>query len=405
MKRLLTLVLLLLPVTAAEARRPVVDLDQHPHRCVRLDRPVIYVGTPGAEQNCPAHVVGRQRAVLRLDTPPPPPRPRSAQARGAQGSVPFVKPRAGVAGDGLGFDACTAPPAATMAAWLGASPYSSIGVYIGGSNRGCTQANLTATWVQQQADAGWSFIPTYVGLQAPGSSCGDCAQISPGRAAAQGVLAADDAVASAAAVGFGTGTPLYYDMEHYARGTTSTRTVLTFMDAWTERLHSLGYLSGFYSSGSSGITDVVDAETMAFTPPDDLWVANWNNRATVEDPYLPGDRWMGKRIHQYRGGHQETWGGVTINIDNNVIDGDLGLPGEGVFPYAPPKPPPPCKVPKLVGKRLGKAKSLLVRRHCRVGYVRRQGRGRRIRVARQQYRAGNVLKANAKVGLTLRPRG
>jgi len=37
--------------------------------------------------------------------------------------------------------------------------------------------------------------------------------------------------------------------------------------------------------------------------------------------YLPDNHWANhERIHQYRGGHNETWGGVTINIDNNYLD-------------------------------------------------------------------------------------
>ena len=66
---------------------------------------------------------------------------------------------------GKAFDACTAPSSAAMAAWK-ASPYRAIGIYIGGNNRGCTQANLTADWVRTQVAAGWKLIPLYVGPQA-----------------------------------------------------------------------------------------------------------------------------------------------------------------------------------------------------------------------------------------------
>ncbi len=44
-----------------------------------------------------------------------------------------------------GFDACAAPTSATMAKWRSSSPYSSVGVYIGGANRGCSQPNLTSS--------------------------------------------------------------------------------------------------------------------------------------------------------------------------------------------------------------------------------------------------------------------
>jgi hypothetical protein len=29
-----------------------------------------------------------------------------------------------------------------------------------------------------------------------------------------------------------------------------------------------------------------------------------------------------QRVHQFKGGHDETWGGVTINVDSNAVDGD-----------------------------------------------------------------------------------
>ena len=42
---------------------PVVDLDADPTRCVRLDVRAVYVGEPAAQQNCPAHVVGRSESI------------------------------------------------------------------------------------------------------------------------------------------------------------------------------------------------------------------------------------------------------------------------------------------------------------------------------------------------------
>ncbi len=86
-----------------------------------------------------------------------------------------------------------------MSAWAG-SPYRAIGVYIGGLNRGCSQPNLTASWVAEQTAADWSLIPTYVGLQAPTSSCSSCAKLSTSTSTAtsQGTEAANDAVAQAA---------------------------------------------------------------------------------------------------------------------------------------------------------------------------------------------------------------
>lgn len=224
---------------------------------------------------------------------------------------------------GLGFDACAAPSAKTMTAWL-SSPYRAVGIYVGGSNRGCSQPNLTSSWVTAQAAAGWKFIPTYVGLQAPGSSCGSCAEIDPDRAESQGKAAAVDAAAKMRALGLGPGNPVYFDMEHYKRGGTNTLAALAFLAAWTKQLHADGYTSGVYSSASSGIADLVAAYGTGYTEPDAIWIANWNGLKTTSDPYVPDAYWAEhQRLHQYRGGHKETYGGVSVNIDSNYLDGPV----------------------------------------------------------------------------------
>src|SRR3954453_1702409 len=43
---------------------PVPRLAADPSTCVRFDRHAVYLGHPGADQSCPAHVVGRSGAVL-----------------------------------------------------------------------------------------------------------------------------------------------------------------------------------------------------------------------------------------------------------------------------------------------------------------------------------------------------
>ncbi|HET9185483.1 MAG TPA: hypothetical protein VFN82_04995, partial [Solirubrobacterales bacterium] len=48
----------------APASWPVYRLAQHPRMCVRLDRRAVYLGTPAADQRCPAGAMGRQRAIV-----------------------------------------------------------------------------------------------------------------------------------------------------------------------------------------------------------------------------------------------------------------------------------------------------------------------------------------------------
>ena len=173
----------------------------------------------------------------------------------AQVTVASVPSTPGGVFTGLGFDACQTPSQTTMTDWL-QSPFRAAGIYIGGANMACSQPNLTAAWVSAQTAAGWHIVPIYVGLQAPTNSCG-CAPISTTEAAAQGSAAATDAVTSAEAIGIGPGNPIYDDMEAYSRTTTNTTAVLAYLGAWTATLHADGYVSGVYSSDSSGILDLV----------------------------------------------------------------------------------------------------------------------------------------------------
>jgi hypothetical protein len=301
---------------------PVYRLAEHPGMCVRLDRRAVYLGSPASNQRCPADAIGRRRAIL-VD-PGAGRRSRGAAASALPSPSAQQSASASAGGGvftGLGFDACSAPSSRTMAAWL-TSPYRGIGVYIGGANRACSQPNLTASWVSAQTAAGWHLIPTYVGLQAPTSSCSSCAKLSSSQATAQGTAAAVDAVAQASAIAMGPGSPIYFDMESYTPGLSASSATLAFLEAWTDKLHSLGYLSGVYSSGASGIADLVGQAGSGYTEPDDLWVADWNGQQNTTSSYVPANVWSGhQRIHQYRGGHDETYGGMTINLDNDYVDG------------------------------------------------------------------------------------
>lgn len=313
----------------APAGWPVYWLAEHPRMCVRLDRRAVYLGTPGATQRCPSQAIGRQRAILVEPRRPSLPR---AGASAVAAPAPVSAPEAF---EGLGFDACAAPSPRAMRAWA-SSPYRGIGVYIGGENRACSQPNLTAGWVDEQVEAGWHLIPTYVGLQAPTSACSSCAKLSSSRATAQGTEAAIDAVADAESIGMGPGSPIYFDMEAYTRTSSATAATLSFLSAWTSQLHVLGYVSGVYSSSASGIADLARAIGSSYTLPDHVWAANWNGAQNTLDPYLPASAWAShQRIHQYRGGHDESYGLVTINIDNDYIDGAT----VGASTAAPELPP------------------------------------------------------------------
>lgn len=239
---------------------------------------------------------------------------------------------------GYGFDQCHAPDQKEMNAWLQNSPFLSVGIYISGKSRACRdQPNLTPTWISTQLRNGWRLLPITLGPQA---SCqprfprySDDVKINPkpgkvGRyalAKQQGMDEAVSAVAAAKALGIVEKSTLWYDLEGYDNSNTDCReSALTFLSGWTQKLHELGYVSGVYSSAGSGIA-ALDAARVnrpdRFTLPDAIWVARWDGIANTSTSYIREDGWRpGGRVKQYMGGHDETWGGVRINIDRNFLD-------------------------------------------------------------------------------------
>ncbi len=244
-----------------------------------------------------------------------------------------------------------------MDAWIKHSPFRAVGIYISGDSRACrTQPNLSPTWVATQVSRGWRLLPIALGPQA---SCldrfpryDDDFKIDPrsaggyAAARAQGVVEADKNAADAAALGIGAGSTLWYDLEAFDLGNTSCReSALAFTSAWVTRIKELGYVAGFYSSASSGIKMLDDARLKRpgqFALPDRIWIARWDGVANTSTSYIAEDGWRpGGRMKQYRGGHNETWGGVTINIDSNYLE----LSGTPAAPPAPVPAPAPAPAP------------------------------------------------------------
>ena len=228
-------------------------------------------------------------------------------------------------GRGLAFDTCTAPSTDTMTAWL-ASPYRITGTYLGGANWACGYGNFSAGWISAVTAQGWRFIPIWVGRQAPCFAHKGVVKITHGQAYQQGRDDATAAITTARAFGYGKGTPLYFDMESYPRNNPAcTKDVLTFLGGWTRRLHGAGYKSGVYSSAGSGITDLAGRYTVkAYARPDDVWIADWAGRPSLSSPYLTASEWPANhRLVQFYGGHAETWGGETVNVDSDMTRGPV----------------------------------------------------------------------------------
>ena len=68
---------------------PVFHLDADPSQCVRYDINAVYLGNPGANQNCPSNLIGRAQTITITDA-------------GVSGTPPALYQRAAVAHGGLG---------------------------------------------------------------------------------------------------------------------------------------------------------------------------------------------------------------------------------------------------------------------------------------------------------------
>ena len=224
-----------------------------------------------------------------------------------------------------GFDTCQAPSLRTMRVWR--AKFSAAGIYIGGENMACAYGNLSLTWVRAVKAMGWSLLPNYVGPQPPCDSFPG--RIRPRQAAAQGRAAADGAIADAAMLGIGRGSPIYFDMEAYnrAKGRCVTA-VLTFLDAWTRQLTAKGYVSGVYSSADAAIVDLQSAIRVnghRLAKPQCVWIALWNDQKNINAPgYLAGSPWpTADRSKQYAGSLRVKVGGITMTIDLDLVDGPV----------------------------------------------------------------------------------
>ncbi len=387
------------------------DLSIHPERCTLFNTHAVYLGQQGANAQCPAHAIGKSEAlqiealataplattrlattaatiagiaaevnasnavshtfvvvlsqagvVIRLSYGKTSNLAKqilgTLQVSGKQSSTStqaivhtslVVNAASQISGvfQGQGFDACTAPSTGAMSAWLNSS-YRAVGIYIGGANRACGDGNLSASWVNA-VTGNWNLMSFYVGLQAPCNAGLGFATIDPNQAFAQGTQGADDAVNLAQGFGLGTGSLLINDMENYDNSNAScSQAVMTFLNGWTQELHTKGYLSGVYSNLGSGISDLINYAG-SISEPDTIDFAKWDGVATTSDPGVPSGDWVNhQRMKQFVGDHNATYGGVTINIDTDQLDTTLykgsGGGGSGV-PAAPGATAVPTSIP------------------------------------------------------------
>lgn len=236
---------------------------------------------------------------------------------------------------GQGFDVCEIPTLAKLQTWFNSSPYQVVNLYIGGISRYCDNDALTADYLQQLFNQGWRFIPTWVGPQAPCTNFKYPFSWDPVKAYAEGVDNANQARDTLLELGLtnpdGSGSVVYDDLESFTYSTACSAAARAYVQGWTTRLQELGIISGLYASSRN-----LDQNKIynLQPPPYAAWIAEWYTvpgyrpDVTVWDvDWLDDIYWSHhQRVLQYSGDHNETWGGVTINIDNNVLDGIVAAP-------------------------------------------------------------------------------
>jgi hypothetical protein len=343
---------------------PVVDLAKDPTACVRFDQAAVYLGRSAGQADCPAHLVGRSEGLMLT--------PLTAPAKSTEGELQVAVEGAGVLATAYyvpgadqtvrkvlasgrvtakakataavpapravqavpsiiatkniyqpAFDICSAPSQGTMDAWKAPnSPYHAVGIYISGASRACPQTNLTPQWVSAQDSAGWQFLLIDVGRQAPCTSFSSKISTVPATAVAEGRIAATNAVAAAQALGFAQRSAIYSDIEHYTTTASCKASVLSYLSGWTQELNSRGYVGGAYVGASSGGADLSSAYTStAYTHPDNLWFAHWKNTPVLTSRFITTGYWAAhQRVHQNEGDVSRTYNGVTLKVDENMLD-------------------------------------------------------------------------------------
>ncbi len=213
-------------------------------------------------------------------------------------------PPAETGGIRTGFDTAFYPGDAKMQAWKQFSPYGFVGYYL------AAPAHPNASWMgkrQELLNMGWDTVVVYVGRQSqgPGSS------VSPD--AAGGHQHGADALAKMQSEGFPAGSVAYLDVEPMDRIPAS---MIDYVNAWLSEFAAKDYLPGIYCHRKNAAE--LKAETAQASADISFWVTGSGSNFTpgVSHPTDSGIPFA--TIWQGALNQAKTFGGFTINIDENV---------------------------------------------------------------------------------------
>lgn len=243
----------------------------------------------------------------------------------------------------LGFDSCTLPTVSQMQAWWTYSPYSNFFGYLGGANFTCGSANqMTNSWVQtvdcahcglyptMEWDVGAFWVGPQLGVLSGGLGCGTLnhynTYISTNTSTAynQGYNEAVSALETVQNQGFNYNNfPISYDLEAYTANSGCRAAAQAFMHGFADFLKAPpSQMVGAYgSSCGSYIADLASDGNV----PDYIHGAYYDGNIHTSDlACVPSGYWTNNQRHkQYAGTHNETWGNVTLSIDNDCSNGPV----------------------------------------------------------------------------------
>jgi Domain of unknown function (DUF1906) len=235
------------------------------------------------------------------------------------------------AGIGMhGFDTCQDPSQRTAKAWWTNTPWSWIGLYVGGREMACSQPNLTSAYLNNLRAMGWRFQFIWVGPQAPCSGFGVTFSSNATTAYSQGQAEARSARSKLIGLGItnqAKGSPLVFDLEAFNPSSCNALAAAkSFVKGWVDQLQ----VAPAQSAGVYGSTCASQLQSYAGShQPDFIWGANYDgNQHTSAMSCVSASSWAShQRLKQYIGGHNETWGGVTLNIDTDCSNGPVAPTG------------------------------------------------------------------------------
>lgn len=224
----------------------------------------------------------------------------------------------------MGWDACAASTAKAQAFWNN-TPYWNMGLYLGGVGYGSGCKRWSSAEVGQLRSMGWQFLPLWVGLQAPCSSQPSRFSYDTATAYQQG---RDEGLAvynQMKAFGWDTANaPAIYDLENFNTADAGCMNAAkSFINGWVYQIHlPPAQRAGVYGSAcASGLSQYASIANV----PDFIHGADWDGIKTTRDMACIGaGSWTNRQRHkQYQGDHNETWNGVTMNIDSDCSNGPV----------------------------------------------------------------------------------